>query len=89
VVRRRLVIRGRVQGVWFRESTRLEAEAQGVRGWVRNRGDGSVEAVLEGEAAAVARLEAWCHNGPSAARVTEVQAADEPPMDEQDFRVLR
>lgn len=88
-LRLRLQIRGHVQGVWFRESTRREAERLGVAGWVRNRGDGSVEAVLEGGARAVRELEAWCREGPPGARVTEVLAAEEPPAGESAFRVLR
>jgi acylphosphatase len=86
-LRLHLVIRGRVQGVWFREATRIEAERLGVRGWVKNCGDGSVEAVLEGEPSAVRELEAWCHRGPSAARVAEVTSAEEPPVGERSFFV--
>jgi acylphosphatase len=87
-LRLHLVIRGRVQGVWFREATRLEAEKLGVRGWVRNCADGSVEAVLEGDAAAVRELEAWCHHGPPAARVLEVVSNPEPIGSEKTFRVM-
>jgi acylphosphatase len=86
-LRLRLSIHGRVQGVWFRESTRIEAERLGVHGWVRNCADGSVEAVLEGNPAAVRILQEWCGRGPSAARVTEVLAAEEPPSGEPRFRV--
>ena len=89
VLRLRLQIRGRVQGVWFREATRIEAEKLGVGGWVRNLPDGSVEAVLEGDAAAVREMEAWCHHGPSSARVIEVLSNPEPPMAETAFRFLR
>jgi acylphosphatase len=88
LLRLRLVISGRVQGVWFREATRQQAERLGVRGWVRNCADGSVEAVLEGESAAVRELEKWCHEGPSAARVLEVQSNAEPVASEKSFRVL-
>lgn len=88
-LRLRLTIRGRVQGVWFREATRQEAERLGVRGWVRNCPDRSVEAVLEGEPSAVRELERWCHEGPPAARVTEVLAAEEPPVGEKTFFVKR
>lgn len=87
--RMHVVIRGRVQGVWFREATRIEAERLGVCGWVRNRADGSVEAVFEGPAGAVRELEQWCHSGPPAARVVEVTADPEPPQHETAFRVLR
>lgn len=75
---RRLLIRGRVQGVWYRESMRREAEALGVAGWVRNRFDGSVEAVVQGDAAAVEALIGWARRGPPAAEVSgvEVSAAE-------------
>lgn len=75
-VARRLVIRGRVQGVGFRESMRTEAEALGAAGWVRNRPDGTVEAHVEGEAHAVEALVRWAHRGPGAARVTAVELAE-------------
>jgi len=86
-LRLHLRIRGRVQGVWFREATRIEAQRLGVRGWVKNCADGSVEAVLEGEAASVRELEKWCHAGPPSARVLEVQASEEPPAAEKTFQV--
>jgi acylphosphatase len=70
-------ISGKVQGVWFRESLREQAEANGVRGWTRNLPDGRVEAVLEGEENAVERVLAWCHRGPSAAVVAGVEARKE------------
>jgi acylphosphatase len=89
VLRLRVRVRGRVQGVWFRESTRREAERLGVRGWVRNCPDGSVEAVLEGPHAIVRELETWLHHGPSGARVVDVQSAEEPAAGETDFRVAR
>jgi acylphosphatase len=68
-----LRIRGKVQGVFFRESTRIEATRLGLTGWVRNRDDGSVEAVAEGEQAALEEFIRWCHRGPQAARVTDVE----------------
>jgi acylphosphatase len=70
---------GAVQGVFFRATCAREAERRAVTGWVRNLPDGSVEAVFEGEAAAVEALTAWCHRGPSGAHVDGVEAADEPP----------
>jgi acylphosphatase len=76
VVTRRLAIRGRVQGVWFRESMRLEAERLGVRGWVANRLDGTVEAVVQGPHAAVDAITAWARRGPSQALVAEMIATD-------------
>ena len=73
---RRLVIRGRVQGVWFRESMRIEAERLGLAGWVRNRADGSVEAVIQGNGDAVEAMTRWAHRGPEAARVTQVEVSE-------------
>jgi acylphosphatase len=77
---RRVVVTGSVQGVGFRWSARAEAERLGVRGWVRNRDDGGVEAHLGGDDEAVERLVAWFRTGPPGAVVTsvEVQDADKP-----------
>jgi len=86
-VRRRLWIRGRVQGVAFRWSTRQEAQRLGLAGWVRNLADGSVEAVFEGPAEDVARAEAFCATGPPAAHVTGVEARDEAPEGLAGFEV--
>jgi acylphosphatase len=71
-----LIIRGRVQGVGFRDAMRWEAERLGVTGWVRNRRDGTVEAVVAGNADAVSAIVAWAHRGPPAAKVTEVAVAE-------------
>jgi acylphosphatase len=71
-----LLIRGRVQGVWFRESMRVEAERLGVSGWVRNLPDGSVEAVVQGPDEAVDTLVAWAHSGPPQARVERVAVSE-------------
>jgi acylphosphatase len=76
-IRVRLTIVGRVQGVWFRDSTRQEAVRLGVTGWVRNRPEGSVELVAEGPDREVRELVAWCHHGPPAARVTQVRETTE------------
>lgn len=73
---RRLVIRGRVQGVWFRESMRIEAERLRLTGWVRNRMDGSVEAVVQGSAEAVEAMTRWAHRGPQAAEVHAVESSE-------------
>ncbi len=86
-VRRRVVVAGRVQGVWFRESCREQAAALGVSGWVRNCADGTVEGVFEGPPAAVERLVTWCGEGPSRARVTSVRTTDEAPVGDSGFRV--
>lgn len=75
-VTRHLVITGKVQGVWYRDSMRLEAERLGVAGWVRNRRDGSVEAMLQGDAAAVAALVDWARHGPPAAQVAGVEVSE-------------
>ena len=74
-VRVHLKIEGRVQGVWFRESTRKKAQFLGVLGWVRNRSDGTVEAVAEGEEDKVKALVSWCYQGPPSAQVTQVTKA--------------
>jgi acylphosphatase len=68
-----LVIHGRVQGVWFRESMKQQAEQLGIRGWVMNRADGCVEAVIQGNESAVAAMLAWAHSGPPLANVTQVE----------------
>jgi acylphosphatase len=72
VVTFHLKIQGRVQGVWFRESMRREAERLGVNGWVCNRSDGSVEATVQGATDAVNALIEWAHSGPPLAQVQQV-----------------
>jgi acylphosphatase len=76
-----------VQGVFFRASCARQATALGVAGWVRNGADGSVEAVFEGEASAVAAILQWCRTGPRGARVDEVVVADEAPEGLAGFEV--
>jgi acylphosphatase len=87
-VRRRVRVHGRVQGVWFRGATRQRARALGLAGWVRNRPDGSVEAVFEGGLAGVEAALAFCRAGPPAARVERVEVVDEPPEDLRGFEVV-
>jgi acylphosphatase len=76
-IRTHLIIEGRVQGVWFRDSTRREALGLGVFGWVRNRPDGAVEVLVEGPEGQVKRLVAWCHHGPPASVVRQVHQTRE------------
>jgi acylphosphatase len=86
-VRQRVQIEGRVQGVFFRDSCARQARALGVGGFVRNRGDGGVEAVFEGDADAVDHLVAWCRHGPPRAAVTSVVATTEDPVGDRWFAV--
>jgi len=72
-IRAEVRITGRVQGVWFRQSTKQTAEHYGVRGWVSNRPDGSVAAVIEGDKDAVQAVVDWCKYGPELARVEDLQ----------------
>ncbi|HEY8514170.1 MAG TPA: acylphosphatase [Candidatus Binatia bacterium] len=82
-------MRGRVQGVWYRGSTRDQARRLGLRGWARNLADGSVEVVAEGDPDAIEQLVAWCRTGPPGARVTGITVQREPVRgDVQDFKVL-
>ena len=87
IVRRRALVAGRVQGVWFRESCSDQALASGVAGWVRNLADGRVEVVLEGPPNAVDEVLAWCRRGPRRAHVDGVDVVDEAPVGERGFRV--
>ena len=73
MIARRIVVRGRVQGVGFRYAMVDAAERHGVAGWVRNRRDGTVEAFVQGEPAAVEAIVAWCHRGPPGGRVESVE----------------
>jgi acylphosphatase len=79
VIRRRLLIHGRVQGVFFRDTLRRLAEQEDVAGWASNTWEGTVEAVLEGEAGAVDRLVAFAHEGPESAQVERVEVSEEEP----------
>jgi acylphosphatase len=79
VIRRRAVVHGRVQGVFFRDTTRRMAESRNVTGWVNNRPDGAVEAVFEGEPDAVEAMLRFCREGPRGADVEGVEVAEEEP----------
>ena len=87
MTRRRVVVTGRVQGVFFRDSTRRRAEAVGVSGWVSNRPDGAVEAVFEGDAEAVDQLVEFCRRGPGRAQVASVDVGEEEPEGLSGFQV--
>jgi acylphosphatase len=78
-----------VQGVWFRASTRDEADRLGVSGWVSNLPDGSVEAVFEGDKKKVEEIVGWCHRGPSGAKVSKVEIVWEPYRKEFDHFDIR
>ena len=77
-----LMIHGRVQGVWFRATAQEIAREFKLKGWVRNTMDGSVEAHVQGEEAAVEKMLAWCHHGPPGARVDAVDVKEVDPEDE-------
>jgi acylphosphatase len=87
VIRRRVVVHGFVQGVFFRDSTRRLAERHGIAGWARNNRDGTVEAVLEGEPEAVERLLAFMSEGPRGAEVERVETAEEEPEGLAGFQI--
>jgi acylphosphatase len=87
VVRKRVVIEGRVQGVGFRASCAQRARAAGVGGTVRNLVDGRVEAVFEGPAASVDALVAWCEHGPRFAHVDRIVVTEEDPLGDVAFHV--
>ena len=76
-MRKRVVVHGRVQGVFFRDSTRQRAVSAGVSGWVRNCPDGTVEAVFDGPDDAVERMVDWMRSGPSGAAVEHVELSEE------------
>jgi acylphosphatase len=79
MTRRRVVVHGHVQGVFFRDTVRRAALARGVSGWARNTIDGTVEAVFEGDPASVEALVGLCHEGPRGARVDRVEVSEESP----------
>jgi acylphosphatase len=83
--RARVVIRGRVQGVFFRVETRERARSLGLAGWVRNNPDGTVEAAFEGDRDRIDSMLAWCRRGPSGAYVEDVEVEWAEPRDEHGF----
>jgi acylphosphatase len=87
VIRRRVVVHGHVQGVFFRDTTRRLAQQHGVSGWVTNRWDGAVEAVFEGEQDAVERLVSFMRDGPRGAQVDSVEVSEEESEGLRGFNV--
>jgi len=87
VARKRVIVRGRVQGVFFRDTTRRMAESRGVAGWVRNNPDGTVEAVFEGPDDAVDDMVRFAQEGPRGASVEHVEVDDEPLEGLTGFRI--
>jgi acylphosphatase len=83
----RVIVTGRVQGVWFRDGCRERARSEGVSGFARNRGDGAVEVELEGPEPAVERVIAWCRVGPTRARIDAVEVERIAPVGEAGFRI--
>ncbi len=77
IICKRAEIYGRVQGVWYRGTTEKNAKKRNLQGWVRNRPDGSVEALFQGPAETVEQMLVWCHKGPIVARVDRVEVTEE------------
>ena len=88
-VAREVTVRGRVQGVFFRQTCVLQARTHGVTGWVRNDPDGTVTAHLEGPPDAVEAMVAWCRTGPRAAQVDGVEVTEVAPQQMEEFGVRR
>jgi acylphosphatase len=87
MVRRHVRAHGRVQGVFFRDSVRREADRHGVAGWARNCSDGTVEAVFEGPENAVEAMVEACRRGPGHAEVSQLDVETEPPEGLSGFRI--
>ncbi len=87
MIRRRVVVHGLVQGVFFRDSCRREAQQRGVTGWIENAYDGTVRAELEGSPEAVDAVVAWCRRGPSGAHVSRIEVLDLEPAGDRSFEV--
>ncbi|HEX5955854.1 MAG TPA: acylphosphatase [Solirubrobacterales bacterium] len=87
MIRRRVIVHGRVQGVFFRDTVRRMAQSRGVSGWVSNRSDGAVEAVFEGDPEAVESMLRFCRRGPERAVVDRVEEFQEEPEGLEGFRI--
>ena len=85
----RVLVRGRVQGVFYRASCAERARGLGLAGWIRNTPAGGVEAAFEGAEAAVDEIVVWCRRGPSGARVDRIEVEDEDVVGETGFRITR
>lgn len=86
-IRRRVIVHGEVQGVFFRDTARREASGHGVSGWVRNTREGTVEAVFEGEPEAVDRVLGFAREGPAGAEVERVETFEEEPEGLSGFQI--
>jgi acylphosphatase len=84
-----LLISGKVQGVFFRESARKLAEQSRIKGWIKNRNDEKVEALISGDENDVNDFVSWCHTGPERAEVTEVIVSQQPETSFEKFKVIR
>ena len=83
-----VLISGRVQGVWFRASTKQKADQLGLKGWVRNTNDGCLEAVFQGNDKQVSEMINWCHQGPPLAKIEKVNVTKKQSMDTfKDFSI--
>ncbi len=89
MIARAIIVKGKVQGVFYRASAREKADELGLFGWVKNRADGSVEVWVEGEEKIVLAMTEWCRQGPERARVEEVEIKVVEPADYLDFKVIR
>jgi acylphosphatase len=87
MIRRKVVVHGRVQGVFFRDTMRRMAQSRGVGGWVCNTPEGNVEAVFEGELGAVEGMVRFAHDGPRGATVERVEVSEEHPEGLTEFRI--
>ncbi len=89
MIAREIIVKGKVQGVFYRASAREKADDLGLYGWVKNRADGSVEIWVEGEEQIVLEMTEWCRQGPARARVLEVDVKAVDPAGYLDFKVIR
>jgi len=89
MIARQIIVKGKVQGVFYRAAAREKADVLGLFGWVKNRADGTVEIWVEGEDRFVQEMTEWCRQGPARARVEEVEIKVVEPADYLDFKVIR